>query len=146
MYEIAQKSDKIAEGIVFLAKSLGFRATCKKREKKCYKPNGEIVPGMYNIMTISGENLKNIPLLLDYKKANSNPNKNRLLTKITVKEHGVGEYVGFQIKGDGRLLAPDLQFGTIQHNQTPHCVQSITSHENYSSNNRKNIVLYFLVK
>ena len=107
-YEIAQKSDKIAEGIIFLARSLGFRATCKKKEKKCHKPDGTIVPGMYNIMNITGENLNELPILLQYKKTNSNPNKNRLLTKISVLEHGVGKYVGFQIEGDGKFIAPDF--------------------------------------
>lgn len=102
MYEIAQKSDKLTNDIMTLSRSLGFRTSNCKREKKCYKPNGEIAPGMYNIMLISGRKLGEVPVLLDYKKANPIKEVDR------VTEHGIGKYVGFQIEGDCRFLAPDF--------------------------------------
>ncbi len=115
MYEIAQKSDKIADGIVILEKSLGLRVTRTKKEKKCYKPNGETVSGMYNFMLISGNKISDLPLLIDYKKANPKFKETNLFTKISIKNYGVGKFIGFQIEGDGKFLAPDF---TVWHNST----------------------------
>jgi hypothetical protein len=69
LFEIAQKSNFVAFGIVFVARSLGFRVSCYKREKTCVKPDGSRVKGMYNIITISGEKLDKIPTLIPRKHA-----------------------------------------------------------------------------
>ena len=68
-YEIAQKSDINAEGIIFLARSLGFQCTNNKREKTCTNSSHGRVTGIYNIIMISGEGLETIPTILERKKA-----------------------------------------------------------------------------
>jgi hypothetical protein len=67
-YEISQKSDVLSRDIIFLTRSLGLRMTHYKRNKTCVKPDGSRVTGIYNIMTISGEDLDKIPVLLPRKK------------------------------------------------------------------------------
>ncbi len=59
-YEITQKNIRIAHGIMFLARSLGFVAYMHKVEKHCqYK--GEYVYGDYYRISISGTNMCKIP-------------------------------------------------------------------------------------
>jgi len=116
MYEIAQLSDRLANDITQLARSLGFRVNHSKREKTCTKSDGLKVSGLYNIMLISGANINDIPCLVERRKTKlSTANKDFLLSPITVTEDGLGDYTGFQIEGDGKFFAPDF---TVKHNST----------------------------
>lgn len=111
-YEITQKSNKIAEGILYLARSLGFAAYSKKCEKSCmYK--GEKKTGVYNRIIISGDICK-IPVILPHKKACERKQvKNVLVTGIDVKHVGRGKYYGFVLDGNHRYLLGDF---TVTHN------------------------------
>jgi len=111
-YEITQKSDKIADGILYLARSLGFAAYNKKCEKSCmYK--GERKAGIYNRIFISGD-LCEIPVLLPHKKACERKQiKNVLVTGIDVQHVGRGKYYGFTLDGNNRYLLGDF---TVTHN------------------------------
>ena len=111
-YEIAQKSNRLAEDIVFLSRSLGFACYSKARNKSCmYK--GEKRTGRYNIITISG-NIDEIPVLLHRKKASERCQiKDVLVTGFTVECVGEGDYYGFTLDGNNRYLLGDFN---VTHN------------------------------
>jgi len=111
-YEIAQKSNQLAEDIVFLSRSLGFACYSKVRNKSCmYK--GEKRTGRYNIITISG-NIHEIPVLLHRKKALERCQiKDVLVTGFTVECVGEGDYYGFTLDGNNRYLMGDFN---VTHN------------------------------
>jgi len=104
-YYITQKNDILSDDIVFLCRSLGFRTTITKNERK---------EGIYNSITISGENIHEIPCLLERKKAiKTNPNKNQLCGSIELIKMDVDDYYGFEIDGNRRFLLGDF---TVTHN------------------------------
>ena len=79
-YEILQKSDLITEGIVFIARSLGFYVSNNKTVKK-WTHKGEKKQQTYNhinICTTPIINISSIPVLIErkIKKNRSNPPKN----------------------------------------------------------------------
>jgi hypothetical protein len=110
--EIAQKSDRLAADIVFLARSLGFACYSVRREKSCeYK--GETRTGVYNIITISGDTSE-IPIRIERKKPTERlQKKDVLVTAIDVKCVGTGTYYGFTLDGNCRYLLGDF---TVTHN------------------------------
>jgi hypothetical protein len=111
-YEITQKSTILADGILFLARSLGFAAYSKKCTKNCiYK--GEKKEGIYNRIYISG-NVEEIPVMIPYKIAKSRAQKKDVLVSgITVAPVGEGRYYGFTLDGNNRYLLGDF---TVTHN------------------------------
>ena len=103
-YEIAQKSDAIAEDISFLARSLGFRVTCTDKWV-----NGT----RYNRLFVSGD-CSRIPLRIPRKIASPRrQKKNVLRSGFVVEDAGVGEFFGFSLDGDSRFLLGDF---TVTHN------------------------------
>lgn len=104
-------SEKLADDVIFIARSLGFSAYKKKCRKTCVN-NG--VVGDYYRCTISG-NVEKIPTLIKRKQAKPRKQKkNVLLTGLTVKKIGIGEYFGFQVLGsDSLYLLGDF---TVTHN------------------------------
>jgi hypothetical protein len=110
--EIAQKSDRLASDIVFLARSLGFACYVARREKSCeYK--GETRTGIYNIITISGDTSE-IPIRIERKKPTERlQKKDVLVTAIDVKCVGTGTYYGFTLDGNSRYVLGDF---TVTHN------------------------------
>ncbi len=111
-YYITQKSDKLTNDIIFLARSLGFRATNNKVKKSCFY-NDEKKEGIYNSIIISGNYINEIPCLLERKKANTTPNKDQLCNAIKIKKLDVDDYYGFEIDGNRRFLLGDF---TVTHN------------------------------
>jgi DNA polymerase III delta prime subunit len=111
-YEVSQKSDILANDIMFLGRSLGFACYSTKREKSCmYK--GEKKSGIYNIITISGD-IHEIPVIIERKKASERRQiKDVLVSAIDVKCIGEGDYYGFTLDGNNRYLMGDF---TVTHN------------------------------
>lgn len=109
-YGITVKNNKIVEGIVFIARSLGFRVTLNER----YKKNTKTDKGdMYAYIGIYG-NTQEIPVKVQYKKCEERKSKkNPLVCGIDVSYYGRGEYFGFEIDGNKRFLLGDF---TITHN------------------------------
>jgi intein/homing endonuclease len=99
-FEIMQKSERLSQDIVFLAMSLGFRATITETEKSC----GDFT-GLYFRIGISGD-IERIPVRLDRKKPHTSiPNKSHLVYGIKdVKSLGVGDYYGFIVDRDHLYL------------------------------------------
>lgn len=103
-YEIIQVSKLLSDDILFLVRSLGFKATqtTKIINNKNY----------YRIL-FSGD-LEKIPVKIKYKKAKNNKkHKQCLLTSIEVIESNETEYFGFEIDGDKLFLLSDF---TVTHN------------------------------
>jgi ATP-dependent Lon protease len=113
LLEITQKNKKLAEDILWVVRSLGFRGMMKKCAKSCtYK--GEKRYRQYYRIIITGKGLEEIPTLLERKKSRANKQiKNYLNTGITVVPLEVDEYFGFQIDGNSRFLLGDF---TVTHN------------------------------
>ena len=113
--EISQKSDQLADDIEYLAFSLGFMVTRTKGLKSCmYK--GEVSEGFYNKITIFGDGLEQIPVLLERKKCYPRQSKTRatcLSFKVVLM--GRGQYCGFTLDGNGRFLLGDF---LVTHNTT----------------------------
>jgi superfamily II DNA or RNA helicase len=103
-FEFAQKDRSVADGVAFLARSLGFRVTVREK----------FVGGSrYDRLLISGDTSV-IPVRVERKKAaQRRQKKNHLRTGFKVEELGVGEYAGFTLDGDGRFLLGDF---TVTHN------------------------------
>ena len=112
-FEISQKSDILANDILFLVRSLGFAAYLSKGEKSCMY-NGEKKTGLYNRITISGNNLDEIPTKVKRKRAEKRLQiKDVLITGVKVSYARRDEYFGFCIDGNRRYLMGDF---TVTHN------------------------------
>lgn len=110
-YDISQKNNQVAEGIVYLARSLGLAAYSSKCKKK--DQNG--VEGVYNRISISGD-CSIIPVRIPYKKASKRKQvKDVLNVSFQVKPLGVGDYYGFTINGNNLFLLGDF---TVVHNSS----------------------------
>lgn len=111
--EITQKNKKLADDILFLVRSLGFRGTMKEYLKSStYK--GEKKSGLYQRIIITGSGREEIPLLLERKQVKADKQiKDGLNTGIKVYSLEEGKYYGFQIDGNSRFLLGDF---TVTHN------------------------------
>ena len=107
-FEIIQKRRGFADGICFLARSLGLRATMSTKYV-----TGYATP--YWRINISGE-LTILPMRIPRKQpAPRRQIKNVCRTGITVEAIGDGPYAGFELDGDGRFLLGDF---TVTHNSS----------------------------
>jgi len=115
VFEITQKSKQLSDDILYLARSLGFAAYQKECVKSCdYK--GEKKYGRYHCITISGNNLDEIPTKCDRKQAAQRKQiKDPMVTGIQVVSRGYGDYYGFTLDGNHRYLIGDF---TVTHNTT----------------------------
>lgn len=108
-YEISQKRDAMAEGILFLARSLGFAAYDRVGMKSAQ--SGIARP--YHRITISGD-IDRIPVKLSYKRAAPRRQKKRVdVSAIAVESIGEGRFYGFEVDGDHLFLLGDF---TVTHN------------------------------
>lgn len=104
-YEIVQKVRGHAEGVAFIARSLGLKVP---------PLTPKVVDGeTYWRVFISGD-CSALPLRIPRKKALPRQQiKVATRTGISVEPIGVGEYAGFTLDGDGRFLLGDF---TVTHN------------------------------
>jgi len=108
-YDFITKHQSIAEGITFLARSLGLACYCKETYKKSQKGTR----GLYYRGCISG-NTNEIPLKIKYKKATERKQKKNVLhTGIKIISIGYGNYYGFKLSSDHLFLLGDF---TVTHN------------------------------
>ena len=111
-YNIAQKSDALANDIVFLARSLGFAAYLSRANKTCTN-NGKV--GIYNRISISGD-IARIPTKLSRRRAPQRQQiKDWRRVGFVVKATREEPYFGFELDGDGLFLLSDF---TVTHNTT----------------------------
>jgi len=101
VYKIIQKTNQLSDDIKFLCRSLGYICTHEKITKT-------------GVLSISGSNIYEIPVLLQRKKAYKTiPTKNQLCTGISVQPLGIDDYYGFSIDNNRRYLLGDF---TVTHN------------------------------
>jgi hypothetical protein len=112
---ITQKRKKLADDIVFLARSLGFRVSINNTIGRCQ--NG--FSGTYYKVRISGD-IWRIPCLVKHKRDRCiaaqreyKIYRNILNTGIKLTPLGEGDYYGFIINGNHRYLLKDF---TVTHN------------------------------
>lgn len=109
-YDVVFKLKRLADDLVFVARSLGFAAYVKPCRKKCYN-NG--VVGNYHRISISGDFTK-IPTKLSRNKFKPRlQKKSVLVTGIKVEKLTVDDYYGFEITGDRLFMLGDF---TVTHN------------------------------
>ena len=102
--EFSTGSERLAEDVAFIARSLGFYCTPKEK-----RVNGKI----YWRFDICGD-LSRIPFRVERRKASVRLQKKDVLrTGFTIKHIGKGEYFGFAVDGDNLYLMEDF---TVTHN------------------------------
>jgi len=112
VYEITQKSEQLANDIVFLARSLGFGTTTILAKKSCTY-NGNKRVGYYYRTNIFGY-IDEIPVKILIKKSEPRyHNKDPLKYGITVTSLGEGDYYGFVLDGNHRYVLDDF---SVTHN------------------------------
>ena len=104
---ITQERKELAEQIVFLSRSLGFKTTIGKKFVKKYNK-------VYFRVGIYGETWK-IPLRVKHKIIEEHYTQRPHTLGTHIEDAGVGEYFGFQIEGDGKFLLSDC---TVVHNSS----------------------------
>lgn len=109
-FEFSNKSKTLANDVVWLARSLGFRATINKTIKGI-KSTG--FSGVYYRIYISG-NIWEIPTKIKRKQAKEKTLiTNPVASTIKITSQKADEYFGFTIDGNGRFLLGDF---TVTHN------------------------------
>lgn len=107
-----QKNERLSKEVVFLAKSLGFRVTCKKVKSNSSKLVGEIDSEIYKV-SIGGDTWE-IPTKLPRKMATKKEKaRNPLNYGINVECKGKGTYYGFTLIEEPHFLLGDF---TVTHN------------------------------
>jgi len=106
-FEIIQVNKILADQIVYLCRSLGFKTSMNVKHVKGYNKN-------YYRITIFND-LHLIPTKIKRKQAEvrSKQQLNSLDTKFKVSYNGIGKYYGFTVDGDNLFLLDDF---TICHN------------------------------
>ncbi len=111
-FEILVKSNQLADGVVFLAQSLGFQVTT--RIKKTNSPTDRTHYFYYHRINISG-NVSEIPTKVKKKIASERKQvKNPLRVGFAVEQIDTGEYYGFEVSGNDHLIM--LGDFTVSHN------------------------------
>lgn len=111
-FDFSQKSEKLIDDTIYLARSLGF-ACYKSKQVKGYWYKNAYKQNYYYRICISG-NTSEIPTLCPRKRANQRRQiKNVLNTGIKVKQLDIDDYYGFEIDGNHRYVLGDF---TVTHN------------------------------
>lgn len=110
-YELTLKNEKLLDDTVFLARSLGFSAYKHKITKKCCN-NGVI--GTYFRCTIYGENICEIPCIIERKKAiETSRYRNNKKCGFNVEYIGKDYFYGFELDGNNRYI---MEHEFVTHN------------------------------
>lgn len=134
-FTIIQKDENLANKIYYLASSLGFRCSIKSRISTIKSIN---FSGLYYDVSIYGE-IENIPTRIQRKKfiRKTKFSRNHCVSGIKVTPHGVGEYYGFSLDGDGLFLLKDF---TVVHNSYS-IAQLLLLERFFTQKNKKILVL-----
>lgn len=103
------KSERLADDIAFLCRSLGFAAYISR----CSKGYDKEFKELYFRLSISG-NIDSIPTKVERRRGSKRKQKKSVLrTGFSIRYIGMGLYFGFKLSGDGRYLLSDF---TVMHN------------------------------
>ncbi len=104
---------QLAEDIIFLARSLGFKV-CSQIQNTQWKYEGELRKGEAIMINISGDGVEDIPTKVARKKCCAPVKRDTTGTGcLTVKQVEDGEYVGLAVDGNKRFVLSDF---TVIHN------------------------------
>lgn len=106
-YEITLANERLARDTKKLADTLGFRTSLRERKTKC----GDVIGRAWRV-SINGATDR-VPCILPRKQASISPNKDKMLSQISIEPVGEGDYYGVLLDGDHRFLLED---GTVTHN------------------------------
>lgn len=121
-FNIVHKKEKLLDGVIFLARSLGFAAYKTFEDKKSFVYKGRMQSGPYYQTKIHGPGIEGIPVQClrpqnpeNQENQEKTPfkNENVLLTEIRLEKKGIGDYYGFEIDGNKRFVLGDC---TVTHN------------------------------
>lgn len=109
-YLILIKNKETADDLVFMCRSLGFKAECTQQQSDSF-----------HLVRISGDSLSDIPVRCEHKKIPLDLEKGTsttttlplILNSIKVRSVGKGTYYGFTLDGNHRYLMGDF---TVTHN------------------------------
>lgn len=101
----------LAEGVLFLARSLGFM--CSMKSKKTSLKSGNYAGMAYNV-TICGD-VHDIPTKLKRRRPEGDVQRKQRVNAFSLRSIGEGDYYGFTLEGDGLFLLGDF---TVTHNTT----------------------------
>lgn len=108
-YEITQKREELARDIQRLARSLGYRASLKRRKVKCQTG----YEGYAWRVSLYGE-LWEVPVKVERKKIEKQElRENPRTYGFDLIDRGIGEYYGFALDGNKRFVLGDY---TVTHN------------------------------
>jgi DNA repair exonuclease SbcCD ATPase subunit len=113
-YEFVNKNKDIADGVCFLARSLGLSVTATLRTKSVVYKHRRVF-GDYWIIFISGA-ITRIPCRIKRKKPIEDSKRDGLSSGIKVEPVGEDDYFGFSIDGPDRLFL--LDDFTVVHNSS----------------------------
>jgi hypothetical protein len=129
-YEFTQKNEKTMDGVIYIARTLGF-AAYKSVKKTSWMYKGIKNYGTAFRTTISG-NISEIPCKVPRKKASTrNQEKNVLVSGFKLVEKPIDNYYGFNIDGNSLFLLGDC---TVTHN-TPEAILIGELNKGYYINN-----------
>lgn len=112
-YEFTFKSEKLADDIIFLSRSLGFKAEKRKVKKTCTNSSCGRVTGTYYRFFIYGEGLHKVISRLDRKMASKRKQiKNASVTGLTILWNGIKDCYELKTNSNSLLLLDDF---TIVH-------------------------------
>jgi hypothetical protein len=105
-YEIVQKSKRLSDDIVFLARSLGIHATIRKVSKTCTNTGAT---GEYYLINLS-RGAHRIPVRTSHKRPTDYAiqRENLHFGIRSVEPLGIGDYYGFTLNGNHRFLSGDF--------------------------------------
>lgn len=108
-YEIFQKRKRLAEDILYLARSLGFGATIRACLKTCTNGANGRVTGTYHRVNIYGAELEDIPVLLSRKKGRERKQiKDALVHGISYEELGIQKCVKIEFVEDSHCMSDNF--------------------------------------
>lgn len=112
-YEISQKKEIIADGITYIARSLGFYVRKSKVTKVCTNAKDGPKAGIYYEVAISGSGLEHIPTRIPRKKASvRRSNRDPLTSGFYIEKWGRDICVKLTLDGGKQYLAGDF---TVMH-------------------------------
>ncbi len=108
-YDFVFKSEKLTDDIICLVRTLGFRANKKNSVRVCTNAKDGPKAGNYFRFSIIGNNLCDIPVLLDRKKIYSRETKkDGSFVGIKITEIGVKSVKFIELEDDSNILLQDF--------------------------------------
>ena len=109
-YDFCLKCEKLVDDTIFLARSLGFYVSGKKKvQKTCTNAKDGPKIGNYFRFHICGERLDEIPVLLKRKKAHKRESKkNACVNGIKIVPIGQNTFYGFELEESKQILLGDF--------------------------------------